>query len=63
MAAEQGRSDLAFERPDLLAQGRLLQAQLPGCTCDVAAVGNGHEVTQVTQLHMQKVSRCPLRAI
>ena len=51
MAHEQGGVDLALERADLLAERRLLHAQLLGRARDVALMGDGDEVAEMAQFH------------
>ena len=55
LAAEQLRAELAFERPHLLAQRRLLDAEPLGRPRDLSLLGDGDEVAQVAKLH----GRCP----
>ena len=57
VALEEGHAQLPFQGADLLAQGGLLQAQLGGRAGDVSGAGNGQEVAQVSNLHMQGVCK------
>ena len=57
MAHEQRGVDLAFERPDLLAERRLLDVQLLGGARDVALVSDGDEIAEVAQFHGSGLGR------
>lgn len=59
MAHEQGGADLAFQRLDLLAERRLLDAEPFGGAGDVALARDGHEVAEMAQFHedMKNVSK------
>ncbi|MDT4875176.1 hypothetical protein FQZ97_1105250 [compost metagenome] len=48
---EQPRANLLLQRLDLLAQGRLGDAQGQRGTAEMQFFGDGDEVTQVTQFH------------
>ncbi len=50
-AFEQARPHLLLQRLDLLAQGRLGDAQHLGCTAKMQFFGDSDEVAQVTQFH------------
>ena len=52
MAQQQRRADLALQRPDLLAERRLLHVQLLGRARDMAFVRDGDEVAEVSQFHL-----------
>ena len=52
LAAEQLHLQLGFQCPDLLAQRRLLHAEPLGGAGDVAFLGDGDEVAQVSQVHV-----------
>ena len=56
VASQQLQAQLGFQRLDLLAQRRLLDAQRGGSAGHVARLGHGGEVAQVAQVHMQIVS-------
>ncbi|MNT19047.1 hypothetical protein D3C72_1542840 [compost metagenome] len=51
-AQEKRRADLAFQLLDLLAQGRLADAQARRRPREMQFFGHGGEVTQVTQFHL-----------
>src|SRR5215475_10698021 len=51
LAAEQQDIELALERPDLVAERRLLDAEPLRRACDVAFLGDRQEVAQVAKLH------------
>ncbi len=51
LAAEELHLQFRFQRLDLLAQRRLLDAQALGGAGDVAFLGHGNEVAQVPQIH------------
>ena len=51
-APEQLHIELGFERSDLLAQGRLLNAEAFRRSRDVAFLGDGNEIAKVPQLHL-----------
>ena len=52
LAAEQLDLELGFERPDLLAERRLLDAEPLGGAGDMAFLGDRDEVAEVAQFHM-----------
>ena len=52
MAHEQGRVDLLFQRLDLLRQRRLLHVQLLRRARDVALTGDGDEVAEMAEFHL-----------
>ena len=52
MAREQRQAEFDLQRPDLLAQRRLLHPQQGRGSRDVAAVGDRREVAQLTHVHM-----------
>ncbi|MCY1182798.1 hypothetical protein D9M73_233760 [compost metagenome] len=62
-AVEQARADFLFQRLDLLAQRRLGNAQLSGGAAEMQLLGDGDEVTQVTQLHMIRLTYQTCRLI
>src|SRR5258708_37346874 len=51
LAPEQLHVELAFERANLLAERRLLDAKPRGGARDVGLLGHGNEVTQVPHFH------------
>jgi hypothetical protein len=51
LAAKELDAELGFDRLDPLAERRLLHAEPLGGSCDVAVLGNGHELTEVPQLY------------
>jgi len=60
MAQEERHLDLAFERTDLLAERRLLQSEPLRGTGDVALLGDGDEVAEMTEFHehIYYICRC-----
>ena len=56
VAVEQRQAELRLERADLLAQRRLLDAQLGRGARHVARAGDGGEVAQLPQVHRSAVS-------
>src|SRR3954451_19237741 len=57
LAVEQLHIELVFERADLLAQGRLLDAEPFRRAGDMALLGNGDEVAKVTQFHRKMICK------
>jgi hypothetical protein len=42
---------LIFEIPDLLAEGRLLDMQALGSAIEAPLLGDGHEISEMSELH------------
>ena len=59
MAPEERHPEFALEQLDLLAERRLLDAQLLRSSGDVTALRNGGEVAQASHVHMIFVSEVP----
>ena len=51
MAMQQREPQLPFQRLDLLAQGRLLQAEQCGGARHLAGLGDGDEIAEMSQIH------------
>jgi len=56
LAAEQLHPQLGFERPDLLAQRRLLDAEPVGGARHMPLLGDGDEVAEMAQFHIGRIS-------
>jgi methionyl aminopeptidase len=64
-AREEPRADLVLERADVAAEGRLRHPQTPGCTSDVAFLGDGDEIADLGEAHelvQRGASRGPRQA-
>ena len=55
LAAEQLHLKFGFERPDLLAQRRLLDAEPSRRAGDMALLGDRDEVAKMTQFHISNI--------
>src|SRR5712692_2217361 len=63
LAPEQLDLELGFERPDLLTQRRLLDAEAPRSAGDMALLGDRNEVAKMAQIHMPGISIVPYQYI
>ena len=55
MAAKQLSAERGLERADLLAEGRLLDAELRGGAGHVSGLGDRDEVAEMAKFHMQNI--------
>ncbi len=62
-ALEQGAADFAFEIGDLLADGGLGDVELAAGFAEAAVVGDGAEITEVSQLHNRMLLEFSLSVI
>ena len=53
---QQGATELALERPDLLGERRLRHEQPLGCARNRAGLGNGDEILELAEVHAISIS-------